>query len=1190
MGEPRKEISKLRTAGKYLARLAIASVCLVVLIALACTVYLATPLPARHVSELVTSYLHQGFSAQKVLAVNGTLYLKGVRLDNPAGFPKESLATADSVAIAPQWGDLVLGRQRFRLISLEGIRINLQKNAKGDWNYSRLQQLLSGKKATPAETRIRQFSVKDGSLRVAGQEVRGIALQIFNLATKGSHDSRIDLGFEDAAHNHFALSGQGRAGTDPALDLTLAAPALTLPGVAASLGLPKPDLLAGGGGSLRVSAGLHRGELGVTGELRFSGLHYAAQGKSYPLDGSLEFAADYSLQRDAAHLKSCLLRLRDLAQLHAAGTLQGVRKERNFALELGFNEIDLRALNALVPEKTRRDLVLGGRLDSPSLRAAGKGRKLTSVSGTLRLRDGALSRGGRLLVAGLAGEAGFSSSAGAVSAKGRLSLAGPHGTALLEALDLPFELSLSPALKPLKAVIPSLSAQLMGIPCSGRLGFDAARPSPLSASLAVPVTGVSALNPLLERFGLVARTGVASVTLEAAGSSPQQLEATVGVRLADFQGKRGDLALALKKGVVSAEVRRGAGQLSVQGEAQLRGASYDGKGGDARLNFRVADQSAYLDGADFSGSGTELSIAHLRAAIPVLRSVGKGSSLPVALDFDGCSVKTGGLEVSSLAGRLRGALLTDPAGRWLEGSADLASGRVAWQGKPVGSPTVRAAFARQGARGELGGKLLGGALAGLVSGNPFAPASGASFELRLKDAGLVALSPLLPKGRYTLSDGVVQLTASGSYARRDALACRLEAQGSRIALAGAGGKTLVSGAALSLAGELAGDRLSIGDALLSPGPGVALRVKGELAHPFAPGRAGSLSFTLAETAAGSIVDPLVNLLPRVIQEATIDGTLTVQGALELRGGEKLLEGALVFKGGRFELPQQKLVVSGINGRFPFSVDLSGKAGGKPPASMMFSRENFPNLMSQLSRAGGAGESLTVAKIGFGPMELGALTMHATAQHGTTEISSLNSSLYEGALLGKGFLTMREGLTYRGDLLLNGLSLKELCSIFPNINGYISGRVDGVISIGGGAGGLAGLSGFTELWAREGGGEKMLVSKEFLQRLAKQKLGGFFFRSDRSYDEAEIKALMEQGYLSFETLKIVHTNLFGVRDLNVSIAPTQNRIALDHLLESVKQAAVRGKSATPTPAPAAGEPAPAAGEPAAPATQEFKWGE
>jgi hypothetical protein len=108
---------------------------------------------------------------------------------------------------------------------------------------------------------------------------------------------------------------------------------------------------------------------------------------------------------------------------------------------------------------------------------------------------------------------------------------------------------------------------------------------------------------------------------------------------------------------------------------------------------------------------------------------------------------------------------------------------------------------------------------------------------------------------------------------------------------------------------------------------------------------------------------------------------------------------------------------------------------------------------------------------------------------------------------------------------------------------------------------------------------MLVSKEFLQKLAGKNLRGFFFRDDRPYDLAEIKASLIDGYLEFETLDISHTNFVGIRDLSVSVAQAQNRIALDHLFNAIRQAAARGKAA-------AGEDSPAA----APVETEFKWQE
>jgi hypothetical protein len=1187
MGNPTEGKQKRGRTGNYLLRFLLVVVCLIALTALALGIYLASPLPARQVSRILTAYLHQNLSVEHLQTSGGALYLRGVRLDNPPGYSKGSLATADSIVIAPHWGDLLLGRQRFRVVTLDGIKVALEKNSKGEWNFAPLQQLLAARKPSPTETFIKQFTLKDGAVTLNGQGVQGIALQIFNLTTKGSRDSKIDLSFEDLAHNRFTLTGKGRAGTEPAVDLNLSAPSLSLKEVATLLKLKNAAPFEGGIGSLQVNTVFQKGEFSTAGNFRFSQLRYSAASKSYPLDGNFAFAADYSLSRDVFQLKSCLLKVNNLVQMHAVGTVQKMKKERDFTLDLGFNDVDLGTLAALIPEQFRKNLAFGGRLGCQALHLAGNGSRVTNATGTLRLRDGMLVRDGHLYIAGMTGTIGFSRTGAGILAQGRLSLSGPHEKALLESLDMPFSLRVSRQMQPLRAEIHSFSAQIMGISCTGRFAYDAAKRDSLTASLKVPASRVTTLKPLWERYGLIANSGTASIALDASGKSPQQLAATVEVRLADFQGSRGGNALALKNGVVSAKLRRGEGHLLMQGDASLQGLAVKGQGGDARFHYRVVDQMAYLEGTEVSAAGVQLSVAHLSAALPEKKGAAKATPLPISLDFDGCTVKRGELEVASLRGSLRALLHTDSAEKWLEGRTDLASGRVSWQGKAVAAPSAQLALSRSGARGELRGTLLGGALGGTVSGNPFAPQAGASFDLGLKGAEVTAIAPLLPKrSGGTLTGGTLDgLRVTGSFSRAAGLSCRFESQASRIALTGAGGRALVSGAAFNLAGDLAGGKLSISDAMLSPGQGVALRFKGALVQPFSAQRSGSLTFTLPETAAKSLVTPLINLLPRVIQEATFDGTLAADGKLYLAQGKELVEGSLAIKGGRFELSQQKLLVSGIDGRFPFSLDLSGQPGPKPAEVMPFSRGNYPKLLTELRRVSPGAEILKVGKMSFGPMELGTLTIHASAANGMTQITSLNSTLYNGELFGRGFLTMRKGFQYRGDLLVHDLSLKQFCSIFPGIKGYISGRVDGVVSLSGGSKGLAGLTGFTEIWAHEGSGEKMLVSKEFLQRLAKQKLSGFFFRSDRSYDQAEIKALMESGYLSFQTLQLVHTNFFGVRDLNVSIAPTQNRIALDHLFDSIKQAAVRGKPTSKEPQPAE-EKAPAE----APAGPEFKWGE
>ncbi|HBG04934.1 MAG: AsmA family protein [Geobacteraceae bacterium GWC2_58_44] len=1182
MGDPEKREIKIQRAATLLSRLLVSVLGILLLIALIIRIYLATPYPSDQLSRFITSHLQQSFSVKTLETSGATLILKGVRLKNPAGFPEGNLVAADSVAIAPQWGNLLRGGQRFRLIALEGIQINLAKNAKGIWNFSQLQQILAARKkpaAETAETHVNELIVKDGSFKVQGQGVQGISLKVFNLTTKGSLDSKVDLAFEDAAHNRYALKGKARAGTDAALDLTLTAPTLSLKDVALLLKLKNPGLFEGGKGALNVNATLLKGELATKGDFWFSQMRLPAAGRGYPLKGALHFAADYSTQSDTAQLQSATLTVDKLVKLHAEGGVKSLKDERAFHLIIGMDEVDLAMVNVLVPEESRKKMLVGGKLRCDSLQLSGDGKKgLKSATGTLQLRDATLAKEGELLVAGLSGTIGVSRQNTGIVAKGRLSTSGRHQKALLDELDMPLNLTVSPQLKPIRAEVPALSATVTGIPIRGRLAFDAAKENPIAASLKVPAARLSDLNPLLKRYDLNAASGTASATLEVSGKGAQDFSGTANLQLSEVRGSRGKDAVAVKKGSIAAKVQRRAGRLLAQGDVDFSGMAFNGKGGDARFGYKVADGMVVLDGTHLSFAGARVAISRLMGRIPARRSAARVASYPISLDMDGLSIKRRDMEIGNLSGRLRGSFNTDSSGRWLEGTADLGSKAVNWQGKALAAPVVHAVFARPGGRAELSGEVLGGKLAGSASFNPFAPEAGGAFDVAVSGAKLASAGSLIPKGAGVYpSAGLIDLRLKGGYSRRDGLACRFDSKGSGIALTGGGGKTLLSGAGLSLAGELAGGTLTISDAVLSPGQGVALKLKGELTRALSPKREGSISFALPETSINGMVDPFVNILPRLIQEATVDGTMAADGKIDLHQGGKLVQGGVSFKDGRIEVASQKLLVADINGRVPFSLDLSGKGGGKPHNSMAFSKENYPRLLEQMRKSAAGGQVVSAGKIAFGALELGRLTMHVNAGNGITAIDSLTTSLYEGALLGRGFVTIQEKLNYRGDLLVNGLSLKALCQALA-VQGYISGRVDGVISLSGAGSGLAGIAGFTELWAREGSGEKMEVSKEFLQRLAKQKLSGFFLSADRPYDQAEIKAMLEQGDLTFDSLKILNTNLFGVRDLNVSIAPGQNRIALDHLLESIKEAAVRGK---PAPGDQPGKP---------PVTQEFKWGE
>ncbi|WP_129124805.1 AsmA family protein [Geomonas oryzae] len=1175
----------LEGPGRLATFCAAALLALILLIFLALEIYLATPLPARQLSRFITSTLQQEFTVAKVGLSGRSVVLRGIRLHSPKGFAGPDLVAADSVTVTPKWWDLLRGRRNFESISIEKGSIDLRKNPAGAWNFSELKRRLAAKKppARPApETVIGKLAVVNGSLSVQGEGVQGMNLKLFNLATGGSRSAQLDLVFQDPAGNSYHLGGTARPGGEAALDLSLSAPTLSLQRAAALFKLKTPEPFRKAGGSLAVTAVLAKGELRFSGAFRFRDIQLPAARGSYPVAGSLNFTGTYGLEEDRADLADATLEIKDVAQLHGEGSVSGVRKEREFALLFAVDRVDLALLNALLADKARGGLLYGGQLRCESLRVEGSApRGVESATGVLVLEEGSLARGGETLVSGLSGKANVAGKGGGVALAGRLSAPQATGKALVEAVELPFDLILTPQLKPVRFESSKASARLMGIPATGDLAFDAARPEPISASLKIGEAKVSSLNPLLKRYGAETGTGVLSGTLAASGKGGSDFTATAKLLLSGVSAKRGKTSAAVKDGAVTAQFGRRAGRLQASGEARLAGLTLDGKGGDARLAYRVDGTKLTLEGVQGRLGDTRLAIARLSGELPPKGATGR---TPLAWELEGGALRQGDLDLAGVAGRFSGLLVRSGEERWLEGKAHISTKSVTLKGKGIGAPALQAVFSREGGEAEVSGSLLGGKLAGQGKFRPFTPDTG-QFSLSLTGAAAAQAAGFLKHDAATRpTGGEIDLRASGSYAGKRGLDCRFDIKGRNLS-ASKDGKRALSGGSLFLSGNYASGKLSIGEGLLSPGKGVALRVRGEVARAASPAREGSLTLSLPETPVDALVDTAINLMPQAIQEATLKGTLSGGGKLELRGGRQLLDGRLEVHGGGIDSPSQKLTISGIDGTLPVSMDFSAKAAPRPRDSREFSRGNYRRVLAELKGMSAGGNALNIDRISYGTLQLEKLALQLRASNGVMEVLPLRATLYKGAILGTGYLAMGTKANYRADLLVNGVSLKQLCGSIPSVQGYISGKVDGVISFRGTGGGIDGTAGFVELWAREGKDEKMLVSKEFLQRLAKQKLSGFFLSRDRPYDAAEIKATLQDGDLTFNTLRIVNTNFVGVKDLNVNIAPTQNRIGLGHLLESIREAAVRGK-------PATGEPEQKKGTAAPPpeAAPEFKWEE
>jgi len=1185
MEEKQQPAPRTHRGRKILLGIFLAFAGLVVLLFVALKIYLASPYPAAELSRILSASLGTPVVVAGIESSGATIYLKGVRVPNPPAFPAGNLLYADSLAIAPEWRSLFTQKRSFRLIDLNGIRVDALQNSRGDWNFSPIQRRLASQKPSATETAVRHLTLEKGALSINGQVLQDISLELFNFSSKGARDSSVALYFEDPWRNRYDVKGRTRPGPTPAVDVTVNADTVSLASIISSLPPSTRKSVRGGVGKLAVHAALADGVVSCDGRLDFRDLRVFAGGTEIPLAGRLTVAGDYSQKKDEATVRNAVLALEHLGTIRGTGSASDLRHQRRFRAELALDEADLSRLPFLLPQRERARTSVGGKIGCRTVRLAGSATAgLTEASGAVLLRDATLKRDGRTVFSGLGATVELQRADGRIVTTGRAAARAAAGSALVEKLEAQFDATLSPKLKPLAARVSLPVLRFEETDLTGRVAYDASFLAPYTVSADLPSATLVSFNRFLEPYAVKFTGGSGTLSLSGTGRSAADFSATVRCRIAGATGVRGDKAFSLGTGATDSAFRKKGKDVAAAGKIQLSALDVAGKKGDADFSYKLAGNVVTLENGSARFAGSDISFATLVAAVPRK----EGNAYAVSVDVKGGGLRQGALELKGCTGSVRGRYVAEAAAAWLEGDASLAAQSLLWHGKSAGAPAARFSLTRGGGKGAVTGTLFGG---GVDADVAFQPAVPDEWHFNVKGAG-AQLKPLLdfaaPGKVPAVADGTVDVRADGSYSRRAGINCRFQVTGKGIALKGGGGKSVLSGGGVALAGALAGEKLTVTSGELLPGPKASLRFQGEVDKVFSPQRVGRLTFSLPRTAVNDLIGPFMNLMPRLVQESNTDGALAADGTLALRDGKELLEGTIVLDDVRLDDPAQKLQVSGVKGKIPVSLDLAGKEAGKPGAGLSVSRENYPRLLQQLQQPGASASTVTIAKVAYGTLELGAVTMDLQAERGLTEIRSLRTSLYDGLILGKGTVSMKQGGTFRFDLLANGVSLKKLCNAVPNIKGYISGRIDGFLSVTGTGKGLKGLVGYTDLWARSGKGERMVVSKEFLQRLSNQKLSGFFFSSDRPYDKAEIRALLQDGDLTFQVLDIEHTNLFGVRDLSVSIVATQNRIALDHLLASIQQAATRGKAATgpaPTEAP---QQAPSAAPPAAAPAEEFKW--
>ncbi len=1102
-------------------------------------VVILTPLGAGQGGVILSRILGQPVTVSRLGFSGSTLTLEGVAVMNLPPFPGK-LLTIRCLRIAPSF-QLAVGRPSLKLLEIVGVMVELQQEPGGEWNIAPTLRRL---RSSPGggELLIDTLHLRETALKVNGRCLPTMNVSLSNLATRGSRNASWQIGFSDPLLRRVKLSGTLRPGGSPTLSLVADLPERSLQGMTSFFSLPSFLGLHRGTASLHLTAAYGNGGLDTAGELTFAGFAARLKGRTIPLAGTFNSVVEYRGEQDEMRISRGILSINGFAPLSGSAFIRGVRRERIFSGTLTSAPLQLERLGEFLLPIVGDGIMTTGSVTLTALSLSGNARQgVVSGRGTVALRNVSARRRGWPLLRG--------------------------GSADLALIKKPSGWE----------VVTPLSGTVMGVDIAGNARYRGASPEPLTLRLGTKRASLVPFSPYLGGSRITG--GSASLELELAANRELSdlrgnLVATVeGLSAESLSGKKLSLA-----GCSLAAVFTRGGSRQPQAVGRIRGGGIlDGTPGVVDCSYLLSPELFRLEGGSGQLADMRFTFGEVQGQIP-LRSFGYVSGVPVSAEIRQLNLEKGDLSLAGLSGHLVGEWRPGVGEGMFQGSSDLTARRLAWRSWSATELSARFMGDGRGVSGDIAGSGLGGDLAAVVTLAPSAPGNPGMLHVRgrrlLPAAITTAVGRPLP---VAVRGGLLDADLTGSFGQGGMNSFLFSTSGSGLTVV-RNGAPLLGGVGVTAAGEYDRGRLSLKRGVVTVGGEVGINLSGEMNDLPAATRSGRITFSLPENSLATLMNAYAPLLPSTFKEATSEGTIALKGGLLLGEGKTSLEGELQLRGGMLSLPSRQFSAQGMEGRVPFSLDLAVTGEKNHPREHGFSRESYPDDRALLRHPLGA-PNFRIGRVRFGSLESGESRFHLAAGGGRTELLRLETSLYDGEILGRGALSWDRGLLYDGDLLVSGISLRSFCSTIPAINGYLSGKVDGVAGLHGRGGKLDDTIGFFQIWARSSADEEMLVSREFLQKLAGKKLRGFFFRDDRSFDLGEVTGHLSRGELAFTTLELAHTNFLGVRDLGVGVVPSQNRISLEHLVSSIRTAVKRGK-----PAREEGEEPPAEALP----RTEFNW--
>ncbi len=407
---------------------------------------------------------------------------------------------------------------------------------------------------------------------------------------------------------------------------------------------------------------------------------------------------------------------------------------------------------------------------------------------------------------------------------------------------------------------------------------------------------------------------------------------------------------------------------------------------------------------------------------------------------------------------------------------------------------------------------------------------------------------------YAASGSAESLSFEGTIFSPENVTGRASIRGKNISITNADSKALLKDAAVSSDMVFRGAGADItADMSVT---GLALKLSGSADRVFQDVRTLRMSLLMPEAKISDIRSVFWDIVPDRLLYAGLNGSFAMNLLTTYSTGAISADGSILLRDIAIEGENNEYSLGPINGTVPIHFNSAGNEHNSLsiPSFEQADFETHKKAYSETKQF--FGNEVKIGSIRYGFRLLEDISLWIEQKGSSLKINRFSAKMFGGKVYGTGFADLSDGFSYRAGIIADGASLTQLCEEIPPIKGYISGKIDGIAAIKGTGAGLANITGKADFWAYSVDGERTRISKEFLEKIGGPQVRAYL--GERRFNKGIMGLYIQNGFFIFRELEISNRNLVGITDLSVKVAPLNNRIAIDHLMWTITEAAQRAK--------------------------------